>query len=157
VVSTYSRSGFTCGDGFNDGIRSGLTGVVVVALWWRWVTVVVVVFESTIAIMTGPELNTTNDLLSKLLQQLGTMGINCTTATTNHTSTPTVVAYHTGPPHLAGPTAGPVPTSFPPRVHYTPTALVGPNPTAPYNYNMKQAQSNVTPTGLPSHPTSITV
>ncbi|GJV91119.1 hypothetical protein Tco_1538932 [Tanacetum coccineum] len=85
------------------------------------------------------------------------MGINCTTATTNHTSTPTVVAYHTGPPHLAGPTAGPVPPGFPPKVHYTPTAPAGPNPTAPYNYNMMPAQSNVTPTGPPSQPTSITV
>nr|GFA45267.1 probable pectate lyase 12 [Tanacetum cinerariifolium]GFA46469.1 probable pectate lyase 12 [Tanacetum cinerariifolium] len=111
-------------------------------------------FESTTAIMTGPELNTTNELLSKLL---GTIGINCTTATTNHTSTPTVVAYHTGPPHLAGPTAGPVPPGFPPKVHYTPTVLIKPNPTAPYNYNMMPAQSNVTPTGLPSQPTSITI
>nr|GEX07401.1 ribonuclease H-like domain-containing protein [Tanacetum cinerariifolium] len=100
--------------------------------------------------MTGPELNTTNDLLSKLL---GTMGINCTTATTNHTSTPIVVAYHTGPPHLAGP----VPSNFPPKVHYTPTVPAGPNPTAPYNYNMMSAHSNVTFTGPPSQPTSITV
>nr|GEV65142.1 ribonuclease H-like domain-containing protein [Tanacetum cinerariifolium] len=104
--------------------------------------------------MTGPELNTTNDLLSKLLE---TMGINGTTATTNHTSTLTVVAYHTGPPHLAGPTAGLVPPGFPPKVHYTPTVLAGPNPTAPYNYNMMPAQSNVTPTGPPSQPTSIIV
>nr|GEX09897.1 hypothetical protein [Tanacetum cinerariifolium] len=104
--------------------------------------------------MTGPELNTTNDLLSKLL---GTMGINCTTSTTNHTSIPTVVAYHTGPPHLAGPTAGLVLPGFPPKVHYTPTVPAGPNPTAPYNYNMMLAQSNVTPTGPPSQPTSITV
>ncbi|GKF10831.1 hypothetical protein Tco_0048757, partial [Tanacetum coccineum] len=40
VVSNCSRSGFTCGGGFNDGSRSGLTGVVVVALWRWWVTVV---------------------------------------------------------------------------------------------------------------------
>nr|GEU64064.1 ribonuclease H-like domain-containing protein [Tanacetum cinerariifolium] len=85
------------------------------------------------------------------------MGMNCTTSTTNHTSTPTVVAYHTGPPHLAGPTASPIPPSFPPKVHYTPTVPVGTNPTAPYNYNMMPAQSNVTLTGLPSQPTSITV
>nr|GEX24738.1 hypothetical protein [Tanacetum cinerariifolium] len=103
--------------------------------------------------MTGPELNTTNDLLSKLL---GTMGINCTIATTNHISTPIVLAYHTSPPHLAGPTAGPVPPGFPPKVHYSPTVPSGPNPTAPYNYNMMPAQSNVTPIGPPSQPTSIT-
>nr|GEX77493.1 ribonuclease H-like domain-containing protein [Tanacetum cinerariifolium] len=104
--------------------------------------------------MTAPELNTTNDLLSKLL---GTMGINYTTVTTNHTSTLIVVAYHTGPPYLVGPTAGPVLLGFPPKVHYSPTVLVGPNPTAPYNYNMMSAQSNVTPIGPPSQPTNITV
>nr|GEW63474.1 ribonuclease H-like domain-containing protein [Tanacetum cinerariifolium] len=85
------------------------------------------------------------------------MGINCTTSTTNHTSTPIVVAYHTGPLHLAGPTAGLVPPGFPPKFHDTPTVPAGPNPTTPYNYNMMPAQSNVTPTGLPSQPTSITV
>nr|GFA98396.1 hypothetical protein [Tanacetum cinerariifolium] len=100
--------------------------------------------------MTSPEPNTTNDLLSKLL---GTMGINCTTAPINHTTTPTVVAYHTGPPYLAGP----VPPGFPPKVHYTPTIPVGPNATVPYNYNMMSAQSNVTPTSPPSQPTSVTI
>nr|GEV65856.1 ribonuclease H-like domain-containing protein [Tanacetum cinerariifolium] len=50
-----------------------------------------------------------------------TIGINYTTATINHTSTPTVVTYHTGPPHLDGPTVGPVPPGFPPKVHYTTT------------------------------------
>nr|GEZ95528.1 hypothetical protein [Tanacetum cinerariifolium] len=104
--------------------------------------------------MTGPELISTNDLLSKLL---GTMGINCTTAPTNHTSTPTVVAYHTSPPYLASPTAGLVPPGFPPKVYYTPTIPFKPNATAPYNYNMMSAQSNVTPTSPSSQPTSITV
>ncbi|GKD70109.1 ribonuclease H-like domain-containing protein [Tanacetum coccineum] len=58
---------------------------------------------------------------------------------------------------MAGPTAGPVPPGFPPKVHYTPTAPAGTNPTVPYNYNMMLDQSNVTPTGPPSQPTSITV
>nr|GFB18491.1 ribonuclease H-like domain-containing protein [Tanacetum cinerariifolium] len=50
-----------------------------------------------------------------------------------------------------------LPLGFPPKVHYTPIVPAGPNSTAPYNYNMMSAQSNVTPTGPPSQPTSITI
>nr|GEU62587.1 ribonuclease H-like domain-containing protein [Tanacetum cinerariifolium] len=64
---------------------------------------------------------------------------------------------HIGPPHLAGLTDGLVPLGFPLKVHYTPTVSTGPNPNAPYNYNMMPAQSNVTPTGPSSQPTSIIV
>nr|GEZ53950.1 ribonuclease H-like domain-containing protein [Tanacetum cinerariifolium] len=81
--------------------------------------------------------NTTNEFLTKLLQQLGTIGITCTTATSKHTSTPTIAAFHTGLPNLVGPTAGPLPPlGFPPQAQYTPQAYARPNTPAAYHYTI---------------------
>ncbi|GKA65293.1 ribonuclease H-like domain-containing protein [Tanacetum coccineum] len=82
------------------------------------------------------------------------MGINCTTATPKHTSTPTISTFNTGPPNLGGPTAGPLPPlGFPPQAQYNPLVYVGPNPPAAYHYTMSSAQPNTTPICLSSQPT----
>ncbi|GKC72792.1 ribonuclease H-like domain-containing protein, partial [Tanacetum coccineum] len=68
----------------------------------------------------GATVDTTNELLSKLLQQLGTLTTN-TTSSSNFANTcvPTVLspgpnAFLVGPSHLAGPITSPVtPPGFP--------------------------------------------
>ncbi|GJT26943.1 ribonuclease H-like domain-containing protein [Tanacetum coccineum] len=58
---------------------------------------------------------TRNDLLTKLLQQIGNLGV-CTPTVSSSSNTGSVVAYHTGPTYTPGPTASPAyPLGFPPQ------------------------------------------
>ncbi|GKC42349.1 ribonuclease H-like domain-containing protein [Tanacetum coccineum] len=84
---------------------------------------------------------TANELLAKLLTQLGTLGVN-------NTVTPTHVAFLVGPTLYAGPTVGPpsgpaYPPGFlqPANLNCYTSATVRPNSPIPPVYFMLQAQS----------------
>nr|GEV57487.1 hypothetical protein [Tanacetum cinerariifolium] len=113
----------------------------------------------------GTNDNTTNELLQKLVQDLGAMNTNVTVPNPNNSRTP-AVAFHTGPPGFTNPTGS---QAHPPgflAAHVAQPTTTYPPPTGLYStqqaqvlqpntivlHTLQQAQSLPQPAGTTCHP-----